>query len=258
MFEFEDSKLGPVKIINVTEARSNIAAIMMDKEFNYIITKNNKPIRVIINYEAYRKVNTPKIASRQVQTPLKEENTLVKGLIEKREKDLKGSFEKTPESISSEEAFNEELESMELSHESSLNESLNDIVVNNVHENESFEDKITNDINDDHKNVHEKDVIEEPLVDSRLSEHLPDPENAYFKKYEKLYSKKIEKETPPNDSITQNIKDNSIDVHKNIQNNDLEKSSFPGVPVKPKTKTLPSIQEILRELENEKLFGEKN
>ena len=55
MFEFEDSKLGRVKILNVTEARSSIASIMNDMEFNYIITKNNKPIRVIINYDSYKK-----------------------------------------------------------------------------------------------------------------------------------------------------------------------------------------------------------
>ena len=53
MFEFEDSKLGRVKVVNITEARSAIAAIMKDKEFNYVIMKNNKPVNYVAGEVGY-------------------------------------------------------------------------------------------------------------------------------------------------------------------------------------------------------------
>lgn len=51
MFEFHDSKLGKVKVVNVTEARSTMASIMNDRSASYVITRNNRPIRVILNYD---------------------------------------------------------------------------------------------------------------------------------------------------------------------------------------------------------------
>lgn len=56
MFEIDDSKFGRIKVINVTQARQSIAQLMTDQGFNYVITKNNKPIRVIINYADYKRV----------------------------------------------------------------------------------------------------------------------------------------------------------------------------------------------------------
>lgn len=44
---------GKVKIINVTEARANFATVLSDGASSYVITKNNKPQRVIINYLEY-------------------------------------------------------------------------------------------------------------------------------------------------------------------------------------------------------------
>lgn len=51
MFEFEDAKLGKVKVVNVTEARSSMASIMNDRSASYVITRNNRPIRVILSYD---------------------------------------------------------------------------------------------------------------------------------------------------------------------------------------------------------------
>lgn len=45
-----------VKQINVTEARANFATILSDTENHYVITKNNKPQRVIINFEDFEKL----------------------------------------------------------------------------------------------------------------------------------------------------------------------------------------------------------
>lgn len=98
MFEFEDSKLGRVKILNVTEARSSIASIMNDMEFNYIITKNNKPIRVIINYDSYKKTKNqlqPQITPKAAPKAPEIKNTL-SGLIGTREKELKSQIGQVP------------------------------------------------------------------------------------------------------------------------------------------------------------------
>jgi len=53
MIEYKDDKLGQIKVLNVTEARANFATVLGDKHSHYIITKNNKPMRVIINYKDY-------------------------------------------------------------------------------------------------------------------------------------------------------------------------------------------------------------
>lgn len=53
MFEYKDDKLGTIKVLNVTEARANFATVLGDAQAHYIITKNNKPLRVIIDYKEY-------------------------------------------------------------------------------------------------------------------------------------------------------------------------------------------------------------
>ncbi|MBI2340407.1 MAG: type II toxin-antitoxin system Phd/YefM family antitoxin [Deltaproteobacteria bacterium] len=92
MFEFHDDRLGQVKVINVTEARSSIASIMADKDSNYVITKNNKPIRVIVSYDFYRQIqkNTATASSRS-QRP-SESRDPVKGLLQTQTEELKKQF----------------------------------------------------------------------------------------------------------------------------------------------------------------------
>ena len=91
MFEFEDEKIGRVKVVNVTEARSSMATIMGDKETNYIVTKNNKPIRVVVSYETFKKaistINPTAARSAGNKTPELKDG--LKGLIQSKEKDLK-------------------------------------------------------------------------------------------------------------------------------------------------------------------------
>jgi len=55
MFEYLDDKVGPVKLVNVTEARANFARLLSDDSY-YVITKNNKPQRVVISYDEFRKL----------------------------------------------------------------------------------------------------------------------------------------------------------------------------------------------------------
>ena len=53
MIEYIDKRIGKIKVLNVTEARANFANVLGDRGASYIITKNNKPLRVIIGYNDY-------------------------------------------------------------------------------------------------------------------------------------------------------------------------------------------------------------
>jgi prevent-host-death family protein len=74
MFEFSTKSGNKIKIINVTEARGNFATILSDTTSHYIITKNNKPLRVIINYADFQTLqellgdSTPDITGEDVDT----------------------------------------------------------------------------------------------------------------------------------------------------------------------------------------------
>lgn len=86
MFEFEDSKLGRIKVVSITEARSEMATIMNDNEFNYVITKNNRPVRAIVSYDAYRRSQTGFSGKGQKSAAQKD---AIKGVIQAREEDLR-------------------------------------------------------------------------------------------------------------------------------------------------------------------------
>lgn len=53
MIEYTDKIFGKIKVLNVTEARANFANVLSDAVSHYVITKNNKPLRVIVNYADY-------------------------------------------------------------------------------------------------------------------------------------------------------------------------------------------------------------
>lgn len=86
MLEIEDSKLGRIKFINVTECRTHISKIMTDTSCNYVITKNNAPIRVIINYDVFQSIQEGEKAK---SVKVSDSKALLKGLIEVTEKELK-------------------------------------------------------------------------------------------------------------------------------------------------------------------------
>ena len=93
MFEFQDDKLGKVKVINVTEARASIASIMGDKDSNYVITKNNRPIRVIVNYDFFRQVNFSSRSQKPADTKGQYPKDPVKGLLQSKTEELKKQME---------------------------------------------------------------------------------------------------------------------------------------------------------------------
>lgn len=67
MFEFEDAKLGKVKVVNVTEARSSMASIMNDRGTSYVITRNNRPIRVILSYDKVGSLSAVDLSKRVLE-----------------------------------------------------------------------------------------------------------------------------------------------------------------------------------------------
>lgn len=56
MIEYDDNKRGKIKIVNVTEARANFAHILSDKGTHYLVTKNNTPLRVILDYDEFTRL----------------------------------------------------------------------------------------------------------------------------------------------------------------------------------------------------------
>lgn len=89
MLEYQDKKFGKVKLVTVTEARANFAALLQDKDTHYIITKNNKPTRVIINYQAFEDLH--KKASAIPSSKKSFEH--LSGLLEERNEELKSQHE---------------------------------------------------------------------------------------------------------------------------------------------------------------------
>ncbi|MBX7147589.1 type II toxin-antitoxin system Phd/YefM family antitoxin [bacterium] len=300
MFEFEDSKLGRVKILNVTEARSSIAAIMNDAEFNYIITKNNKPIRVIINYDSYKKTKNqlqPTAAPKAVPAKAPEPKSQLAGLIGTREKELKSTLT-SPLSPTIETAVGgeEELTFLEMSdeelteiapEESTAIEALVDTTdksddvywtedtVVEVEETPSIRD-LLKDEPEEERTVLEEPEAPPPAPKSRIyqpvvqEEPLPpaqaSAEPDYFSRYQKLYEPSSLKpvEEPKAEPVLPPITAPIFDVEPEGPTMLEEPEPVSPAPVaapkpepeKPRHREVPSIQDLLRDLENEKLSGD--
>lgn len=69
MFELDDSKLGKVKLVSVTEARQHISTIMQDFGVHYVITKNSKPVRMIVDYDAFKQTKPSELPETEKQAP---------------------------------------------------------------------------------------------------------------------------------------------------------------------------------------------
>lgn len=56
MFEMEDSKLGKLKVYNVTEARANFASVLREKDAKVVVTWHGRPSKVLVDYQEYSKL----------------------------------------------------------------------------------------------------------------------------------------------------------------------------------------------------------
>lgn len=273
MFEFSDEKLGRFKVINITEARASMATIMGDKEFNYIVTKNNHPVRVIINYDTYKKNQTGSLF-RSLKGS--EARDLLKGLIESKEKDLRRQISKEDSPVMQ----NIPVESPLAVKTDVISDKR--FPVNNGEVSEVKAPPVPNQI----------EVCDEVSGDLKGTEEVispapytPPPDNDYFNRFKKLY------EPPRYNSFTGIVRGNekrSSDGTESPETKSPEAmsqamlspetiSTNQGVsanPLKEKTATTPlkpsisfkssnpndppSIQDLLMELEGEKLSGDDN
>lgn len=232
MFEFEDERLGKIKIVNITEARANIASIMQDKETSYVITKNNRPVRVIVSFETFRRLQSGG-AGRSSRGP--EARDSIRGLLQSREQDLKESGSRSVRSVPPS-PIHRDVEIHE------------QVVENAPLQVEGVEDGLTSEM------PAEEEIPEIPPSTE------PPPSDDYFERFRKLYSISH----PPTPRVDSRADPPSIDGGADI---------FPAPPAEkqeiaprrppterglrhPVSSEMPSIQDLLKELENEKLSDE--
>lgn len=244
MFEFEDEKLGRVKVVNVTEARSSMASMMGDKDSNYIVTKNNKPIRIVVSYETFKKAlsthNPTSVRAGNNKTP--EFKDSLKGLIQSKEKELKEQFiATTPKSspIIPRDKVSEEIPTASAS---------------------AILPPPDSDRTESEPLLPEPSPTEPTLSELTtpyVTTNTPPPNNDYFNRFKKLY------EAPRHEFLFQKSVSTSTEVSRPSSKVDsVEASSTPTPNRRPNSREgasshLPSIQDLLSELEQEKLTGEE-
>lgn len=201
MFEYIDEKLGKVKVVNVTEARASMASIMNDKEVSYVITKNNQPIRVIVNYDVLKKSGTLSSASNKSIKTIEVKDP-VKGILGSRLKELEKIQKvenpspveakiETPE-MSDPELAIPELEYPSLQEQEFFAEMPEPIIQS---------EEISQSSTENREAVFKEPVEEVPEPPSpvpeisdqepalRIELNTPPPDDNYFDRYKKLYEK---------------------------------------------------------------------
>lgn len=242
MFEFEDAKLGKIKVVNITEARSAIAKIMQDRDTSYIITKNNRPVRVIVNFEIFKRIKPAEATPRSRATDQKS----LKGIIQSRHKDLKEQVSRAGESF------------LEAKPQSPVDEPQEFKLAVNAPEFADIMVAPPDDVSDGQVAAAEHEITQD------LGEDEQNPEQrAYFEKFKKLYqntdqsadaSRTLAKDAQAKKGITEGV---SYFASESTAEQPSQTRVSPGPakgvlsPHEP-----PSIQDLLRELEMEKLSGE--
>lgn len=224
MFEIEDSKFGKIKVVNITEARASMASIMTDKTYNYVITKNNRPIRIIVNFETYKKLQGGSTSRSVKSQEQKESKDLIKGLIQTRDKEMK---------LQGSSAMGGLLEST--------------------------------------APVEPKKDKKEELEREKPAEQVKGENDDYFNRFKKLYqtprheplfkdaAKKSEVVAVRNDLSVEEegAKEELPEPPEDISGNEISEAYEPVSHQPSRHENLPSIQDLLNELEDEKLSGEE-
>lgn len=231
MFEMTSKSGGKVKIINVTEARANFATVLSDGASSYVITKNNKPQRVIINYQEYERLQgkvlgdaqtpTTEVANEIVENfsepPLQapketREEAPVKRVVAKekngKESVVKGLLKERMEQAQiptdyfggDEEAYVQE-DSLEILHEpesvdaQELERIKQNLLEESGDDDLELEDVSHNDLEEDSRERELEDSANETgFVQELKKRHHSPEEEAYFQKYRKLYEGKLSAE----------------------------------------------------------------
>lgn len=267
---------------NVTEARANFADVLSDTHVSYVVTKNNKPVRAIIDYEDFvllRKSQQSQNFSENLESDdfqqmglprpdrRQRSKSRVRGLLDTHQELLKQklSFEESPVSQPIEVKIQEETfvqkkaaVQSELPAEDYFQSSDEDYLIS------------PDEIEMQGEKPGTATRIEQPKVEPPKVE-LPKPpqapvvqkspeEQEYFDKYKKLYGAAEPEEELPEDldrqveerveqllkpKLSQPMTQPEIDVTQKFK-------SDPKPAATPQN-NMPSLKDLLRELDNEKL-----
>jgi len=236
MFEFDDSKFGKIKVVNITDARSSMASIMNDRTCSYVITKNNRPIRVVVNFETFRRLQGTPSRSSKTQDQ-KENKDTIKGLIQTRDKDIKSRRQPAMGGLLEPSTQTKEVKTKEI--------------------------------------VKTEEVVQKPAPPPpppTQEPKEPPPTDDYFQRFKKLYNAPrhgplFQKEPNKKEAVSQRPRAHQTEAPQTrvptpeslpeppeAEGLSKERPS-PSMGVAKKGEP-PSIQDLLNELENEKLSGE--
>ncbi|GEM_PF-2434663 len=76
MFEMDDSKLGRLKVYNVTEARANFASVLREKEAKVVVTWHGRPFKVLVDYQEFSKLLQAQLENKNIS------NIPIEGLLQ--------------------------------------------------------------------------------------------------------------------------------------------------------------------------------
>lgn len=333
MFEFDNNKSGKVKVLNVTEARAHFSELLGDLSAHYVITKNNKPLRVVISYQEYQQItdwlkendvdlnSALAPSSEQAVKPRKKSQTRVKGLLETHRQMQEEKLQKPKKSKSSrttpapevddekkkliekllgggeqdyfaDDVVEDEIVEAPIPQEIKPEETYQQIK-NQIQEEELLD---TSDFDDSDFDWEEKKAPEpvvkpqkEPSVDFKaesqdVDDGVSSEQKEYFEKYKKLYqSLGVQPEEKEEKIVPQPKKEPGIDFSRGFEN-EVQESADDLVdwndedPFEKELKAkleqtqsrervtqsqkkeqksdLPSLKDLLQELEDEKLSGD--
>lgn len=285
MIEYPGKPGSKVKVVNVTEARNQFAKILSDRQSHYVITKNNKPLRVIINNEDFlllqklwqgeEGVATQTLAESPQKVPaetkpVKKTSKKLDGLLQKRMQEALIDVEAPePDPHENEEVISTTKLTSEEGEEDyfgAQNPSLADYDdVSAAHENlepESGQDLAATDLK---LSFEEKEDQERQTKEDFLSQFMSrsPEEQDYYKKYRKLYESldpKPNTEQEPLISTPRDLgptKEAFAPPQKQIIREKIPTpKEEPSFFTDDHDKDLPSLQDLLQELEGERLTDE--
>lgn len=202
MLEYTD-KIGKVKVINVTEARANFATVLSDDDSFYIITKNNKPKRVIITYEDF-----------EILKKIKNGEDFVLGNIEERPKKEVSAKQEKQKTISKQQKTTQKVsEKNEVSGEDPvMNSALKGLLASRVEQSQNKKEPIKHEIKqDDTKNKIDPDELQRQIDALTLSNEEDvlsnDSENYFLTSDDDLDDlneniSSVESQEPKNDELS--------------------------------------------------------
>lgn len=280
MIEYNDKKGGKIKVVNVTEARANFAEVLGDNRASYVVTKNSKPVRAIIDYEDFvllRKSQQAQGFSENLEPDDFQEMGLPRPDRRQKSKSrVRGLLGTHEELLRQKPAFEESTESPPL--EIKVQEET--FVQKKDYFHTPDDDYL---ISPDEIEMPEAKPVEAAKVQSpEPPVPLPDPavqkspeEQEYFDKYKKLYGNLESKDASPTDldrqveerveqllrpKLSQAVTQAQTGVAQQFKAEPKPAATqafkeSTGVPIKSVTpkNNMPSLKDLLRELDNEKL-----